>query len=289
MAPNLISSADSATDYPLLFSPAPVEPPHDSLKPYLFDEIVVNALRFKPPLSNSPSAVSFVDRAQIERGTATALSSVVSGVSGLFVKDYGSMSGLKTVSQRGLGAEHTLVLLNGIRISSFQNGLLDFGLFPASEIERVEILHGGNSAAYGPDAVGGVIDILTRSQTQSSSLDLESSFGSFGYQRYRVSGGMASTEIGFRASLLDERSVEDFDFLFHNGPAEETLLRNNADFSSRYGTLQSFFPLGKNTRVDLFAQTYASARGVAGPVVSPTSSSQARQMDRDHLIQLAVN
>ena len=262
---NIAAGRESASDYPPLNSPGSTQPPGDTVRSYTLDEITIRVLRFRPVEIQSPSSVSVIEKPEIDRRFATSLSGVVSTVPGLFIKDYGSSSGLKTISQRGLGAEHTLVMLNGMRVSSFQNGLLDFGLFPSSEIERVEVLHGGNSAAFGSDAVGGVINILTYPHSASPSLDLESSFGSFGYQRYHIAGGMSSPEAGFRVGLQDERSVDNFDFEFHNGPSAVSLSRQNADFSSRYGTAQGFFVPSENMELDLFAQGYTSDRGVPGP------------------------
>ena len=261
----------------------------DTVASYSLEEIIITAARFKQSLANSLSQVTLVEKSTIERSPAISLAGVVSGVSGVFVKDYGSASGLKTVSQRGFGAEHTLVLLNGVRISSFQNGLVDLGLFPVTEIHQVEILHGGNSAAFGADAVAGVMNIVTRVQESPRSLDVESSFGSFGYQRLRLSSGFASSNAGFRASFMKERSAEDFPFVFRNGPLQESLSRSNTDFSARYATLQSSVTPWNHAVMNLFAHGYLSERGVGGPVVSNTSLSQARQADEDDIVQLGLS
>ncbi len=253
-----------------------------------FDEVVVTALRFAPTLPESPSFVTMIGSTRLNLGVSSSLAGAIASVPGIHIKDYGGTSGLKTISQRGLGAEHTLVLLNGMRVSSFQNGLVDLGLFPIGEIERIEVLHGGQSAVHGSDAIGGVVNLVTRPQTEPISAALESAFGSFGYQRIKASGGALWGDFGVRASLANERSTEDYPFLFHNGPSVEEVTRTNADFSARYGTLETFADLGPDSRLISFARAYQSDRGVGGSVLSPSSSSNARQDDEDYILQLSL-
>jgi outer membrane cobalamin receptor len=232
--------------------------------------------------------VTTISRSRISEQAGTSLGDLLSLVPGIFVKDYGGTSGLKTISQRGFGAEHTLVLLNGMRISSLQNGLLDLGVFPIREMDAVEVIGGGNSAAFGSEAVGGAVNIVMGSQTFPGTINLESSLGSFGYQRFSFRAGHSGADGWIRGGYFSERSTEAFPFSFSNGPASQEVLRKNADFSSRYANLSSFYAPGNGVALSSFFQAFESDRGVGGPVVSPSSSSQARQTDQDYLLQVAV-
>ncbi|MEK9137776.1 MAG: TonB-dependent receptor plug domain-containing protein, partial [Bacteroidota bacterium] len=201
---------------------------------YDLQEVVVTASRIPQTASFSPYSISVLSRDDVRSSNATSLAQVLSPVSGVFIKDYGATSGLKTISQRGLGSEHTLILLNGSRISSFQNGLVDLGLVPVDEIESVEIVRGGQSASYGADAVAGLINVITKPVSSQNTVSAMTSVGSFGYKRYHVSGSVASGLDGIRVSYGEERSDEDFTFRFHNGPLSSTLDRRNADLIARY-------------------------------------------------------
>jgi vitamin B12 transporter len=268
---------------------AQVGPPvGDSLSPIMMEEVLVKALRFEPRVDESPSRVSVLTREEILRSPASSIAGVVSTVPGVFIKDYGSASSLKTVAQRGLGAEHTLVLINGIRQSSSQNGLFDLGLLPTDELERVEVVHGGNSAMYGSEAVAGAINLMTRSQADPHTLGFETSLGSFGYQRYRLSGGIAGSHAGLRASVSDERSSGAFPYVFHDGVLSQHITRTNVDFASSYATLSGYTSLGGKSNMTLFGHHHESNRGVPGPVVSPTSMSLARQTNHDYLVQMSL-
>jgi iron complex outermembrane receptor protein len=176
-----------------------------------------------------------------------------------------------------------------MRVSSFQNGLVDLGLFPIGDIQTIEVLHGGQSAIHGSDAMGGVVNLIPRPQTEPFSAKLETSFGSFGYQRLRASGGGTWGDAGLRASMAEERGTEDYPFIFENGPATEEVRRTNTDFTARYGTLELFMAPGEGTRLSAFGRAYQSDRGVGGPVLGPSSSSSARQQDEDYVLQLSLD
>ena len=88
----------------------------------------------------------------------------------------GATAGINSISLRGLGAGRTLVLLNGQRsVASHASGLVDVNTFPQSLIDRVEVVTGGASAAYGSDAVGGVVNFIL--DTDFRGLELEAQGG----------------------------------------------------------------------------------------------------------------
>ena len=85
-----------------------------------------------------------------------------------------NFTGASTVNLRGLGSESTLILVDGKRIghSGFLGGVTDVSTIPLSMVERIDVLLDGASAIYGSDAVGGVINIITRKDYQGIELDL---------------------------------------------------------------------------------------------------------------------
>ena len=93
--------------------------------------------------------------------------------SGLRGEGGGASRGITTIELRGLGAERTLVLVNGRRFLPGGNGasgLVDLNMIPMSMVERVEILKSGASVEYGADAVAGVVNLITRTTTESLEL-----------------------------------------------------------------------------------------------------------------------
>ncbi|MEO8168745.1 MAG: TonB-dependent receptor plug domain-containing protein, partial [bacterium] len=179
---------------------------------FTYPEVIVTATRIPQIASLSASPITVLDQKEIQRTNATSLADLLGSVPGLFVKDYGGSSGLKTVAQRGLGPEHTLVLVNGMRVSTPQNNLVDLGLTSADEIDRVEVIHGGNSAAFGADAVAGVVNIVT--SPGRDVLKASAGVGSFGYNKMELSGTTHFSGAAIRAALREERGAENFPFIF---------------------------------------------------------------------------
>jgi iron complex outermembrane receptor protein len=159
---------DAAADIPLPPDEAPAPPPPSASSE---DEVIVTGTRIKRSQSFAAAApVEVIDRKQLEYSGATTMADVVQhltvaqgqGAAG------GSANGPATsVDLRGLGAGATLVLINGRRTNPTGAGLVgahfaDVGVVPLAAVERIEILKAGASAIYGADAVGGVINIITR-------------------------------------------------------------------------------------------------------------------------------
>ena len=116
-----------------------------------------------------------------------------------------NFTGASTVNLRGLGSESTLILVDGKRIghSGFLGGVTDVSTIPLSMVERIDVLLDGASAIYGSDAVGGVINIITRKDYQGIELDLnysQPSDGSYDEWFGTISGGFLLGETRIRAS-----------------------------------------------------------------------------------------
>ena len=117
-----------------------------------------------------------------------------------------NFTGASTVNLRGLGSESTLVLVDGKRIghSGALGGVTDISTIPLALVERIEVLLDGASAIYGSDAVGGVINIITRRDYEGAELDLnynQPADGSYGEWRGSISGGFNAGGTRIRASV----------------------------------------------------------------------------------------
>ena len=124
-------------------------------------------------------------------------------------------TGAATVNLRGLGSESTLILVDGRRVgySGILGGVTDISTIPLSMVERIEVLLDGASAVYGSDAVGGVVNIITRKDYSGVELDVDYGRphkGGFDESRISVAGGFAwdsgRAKVGFeryRDSGLD--------------------------------------------------------------------------------------
>jgi len=248
---------------------------NDSVKTYVLKGVVITATLSPVSLTDSPCITEIMDAQIIQNANGTTLADVLGNAGGLYVKDYGGNGALKTASLRGSSPEHLLVLVNGNRLNSSQNGLVDLSLIPANDIERIELVHGGSSALYGADAIGGVINIITRSAAGMKHLRSELTAGSFGFQKYllEIQGHSGST--GFLSSYSSETGRDDFAFNFRrNSLPDTTLNRKNADFTRKQLFINCDLPGVKMT-----AQYAVADRGVPGPFRGLQSAAGARQSD----------
>ena len=125
------------------------------------DVVVVTATRTRQTLAETTSAVTVVTRAQIEAKKPVDLVEAIRLAPGVSVAQSGTRGKNTSIFLRGTNSNQTLVLLDGVRANSPADGRFDFGLVPVENIERIEIVRGPQSALYGSDALGGVINIIT--------------------------------------------------------------------------------------------------------------------------------
>ncbi len=132
----------------------------DSLLP----ETVVSASREPLPGARVGSAASVVTRDDLETRQSPTAVDILREVPGIAVGRTGSFGGQVDVRIRGAESNHTLVLIDGIKVNDPSLGQsFDFSQLPAADIERIEVLRGPQSSLYGSESIGGVINIITKS------------------------------------------------------------------------------------------------------------------------------
>jgi vitamin B12 transporter len=108
------------------------------------------------------SSVTVITREEIERSQASSLSELLQGVSGINTVSQGGAGKLTSLYLRGSNPGHVSVLIDGIRMGSVTAGTVAWEFLPLQQVERIEIVRGPNSALYGSEAIGGIIQIFTR-------------------------------------------------------------------------------------------------------------------------------
>jgi len=179
-------------------------------------------------------------------------------------------NGVSGANLRGQGADATLVLLNGRRVAThgLKGRAVDLNAIPFAAIERVEVLRDGASAVYGTDAIGGVINFITRSDYQglqmSAFMDATEAGG----------GNMHSGNLLFGAGDLDQDRWNAF--VSVSIKTNEILRGRQRDFSN---TFQSERGLSPDTRGPPFATIFSQTGGMMGRLTDP----------KDGSLQTAVN
>ena len=130
-------------------------------EPVELGQIVVTATKTEVPLKNVAASITVITKEEIEARQATEIPSLLREVPGLNVTQQGSRGSTTTVFPRGGNSNFNLVLIDGVKVND-AGGLYDFGDLSTDNIERIEIIRGPQSALYGADAMGSVIQIFTK-------------------------------------------------------------------------------------------------------------------------------
>ncbi|MHB8914756.1 MAG: TonB-dependent receptor [Thiobacillus sp.] len=178
---------------------------------YIGAPIVVTSSRFEEPLGGQPANLTVITRQQIEHNPAATLPEILADYAGIGVRDlFGNNASNSTVDLRGFGAaagQNTLILIDGRRLNDIDLSGVVWSALPLSAIERVEVIRGGASVLYGPGAVGGVINIITRSplgKPNEASVALRA--GSFATNDVQVYGNLAGKQMGITLAANRHRS-----------------------------------------------------------------------------------
>jgi len=140
------------------------------------ETVVVTGTRTEMPLGDSPVAAEVITRSEIESSGAEDLAGLLEEHPGVdLVRSYLGTG----IRLQGLEPEHVLILVNGKRVLGAKGGVIDLSRYSVESIERVEIVKGPSSALYGSDAMGGVINIITRKSQGPLALQFHARAGAF--------------------------------------------------------------------------------------------------------------
>lgn len=162
------------------------------------DTIVVTATRTPIPLSDATVPVTVITREDIELALSADLSELLRFQAGIDIGRNGGPGQATSVFLRGTESNHTLVLIDGVRMNPSTIGGAAVQNIAPEMIERIEIVKGARSALFGTDAIGGVINVITR-RANEPHIAGGMGAGSFASQFWNLSGGNrgATSEFGF--------------------------------------------------------------------------------------------
>lgn len=175
------------------------------------------------PLDKIGSAVTVVTGAQLQAQQVRHAGDALRSLPGVAVGRSGGPGNLTQVRIRGAEANHTLVLVDGIEANATSDGDFDYATLLTEDIERIEVIRGPQSGLYGSKAIGGVINIITKSGKGPFTATLRAEGGAYGTSDFaaRFSGG---TDKAWVSVGIQERSQ----LYFNNAPigAEQDAWRN---------------------------------------------------------------
>lgn len=214
--------------------------------------------------------------------SATSVADALKYFSGVQIKDYGGLGGLKTVNVRSLGSQHVGVYLDGIRITNAQNGQIDLGRYSLSNMESVSLYNANRNErlqSASEYASAATVYMQTKRPTQTT-YTMEYGCGSFGLNKLK--GYFALKNLLF-VDAEYQHSDGDYAFRFRSEQEDTVGTRHNSDITF-YRLEAAGFYKGLSTHV----YYYNSERGLPGPVIRRLSDqwdSTDRQWDENFFIQ----
>lgn len=151
----------------------------DSAKTYKAAEMVVTATLSESRSTDVPMSVQVFDAEEIADMGSRTLNEVLFEAQGLTLEPTNGR--LSTARLRGLSSKNTLILMDGMRLPSGFQDYIDLGEIPTGMIGQVEVVRGSGSALYGSDAIGGVINIITKKPKDAFHLNLNARYGQSTY------------------------------------------------------------------------------------------------------------
>jgi vitamin B12 transporter len=187
------------------------QPPTEPTRPL---EVVVTANRSPTSIQRTGSAITVISGEELQATNPASLADALRRVPGLTLTETGGPGGATSVRLRGNDTRHTLVLIDGVRVNDPTDvgGGFDFASLSALDIERIEVLRGPQSALYGSDAIGGVINIITRRGRGQPRAFIQVEGGSYGTKSVRagVSGSTETLSYAFALNHLESAGFSRF-------------------------------------------------------------------------------
>ncbi len=237
------------------------------------DEITVTATGSEEPTCEVPVVVTVIDREEIENSGVDTLADMLRRVPGLTVARSGAEGAVTSLFTRGTESDHTLLVLDGVRLNSPYFGGFDWSQLPLAGLERIEVARGPFSALWGGDALGGVVNVVPQRAAHGLDVELAAEAGQDEWRRVAGTVSWADDAFDVLATAFDR-----------NGDAGFV----NSDFSTTQLLVNTGWSWSDGSRIAVLAQDVDAEAGI--PFLDPlTPSPDRRQRSRQRLLAVPVS
>lgn len=263
----------------------------DSLKTHALKEVILTTSKREFKLE-SPMPVQILSGKQLEKLNSLSVADAVRYFSGVQLKDYGGIGGLKTINVRSLGSAHTAVFYDGMSVGNAQNGQVDLGKYSLDNIEAIELYNGQKSTIFQP----------ARGFFSSNTLFLKTKIPEFsGDKKANIKASIKTGSFGlFNPSVLYQQKLSSSisltastEWLTADGKYkyryqkkdgyDTTAVRQNGDITALRSELNLYAKL-KSGQASLKAYYYDSERGLPGAILANRYNYYQRQWDRNFFV-----
>ena len=240
----------------------------------------------------SPTPVQILNTTDPSKTNSLSVADAVKYFAGVSVKDFGGIGGLKTISVRSLGANHTGILYDGIALGNAQAGQVDLGKFSLDNIFQIELQNSGPSDILSTAKAFSFASLLSLKTTTGvekkdsiNRINVKLQSGSFGY----ISPSFAITkEIGKRFSLSLSTQFQNangiYPYISYENESKK-LNRINSDVKSSRSEINAVFQANKTNKFVLKTFFYNSERGLPGAIIFYNTLSNQRLNEKEMFVQ----
>ncbi|MCX5698481.1 MAG: TonB-dependent receptor [Candidatus Omnitrophica bacterium] len=228
------------------------------------EKIVVTPSRIEESYGDTCRNVDVVTSKDIESFGSGNLAGALAGITSVNIKDYGGQGGSKTITMRGATASQVLVSVDGRPVNNPRDGQVDLNSIPLDDIERIEVVHGPGSSLYGSQAMGGMVNIITkRPPKEGQKTEATTSFGTF----------RTYTE-----KLLQGARIGKFGYLVTGGYKSSEGFRANSEFNSKDANVKLEYEINGNNNLMLNSGFYTNKAGTPGTITAPDIDDQQKDL-----------
>ena len=193
----------------LLAAPITAQPLADHNLDQPIEELIVSASRIPTQAHEVGRVVTVMDDVEINNLGYEYAADLFRFIPGVAVNRTGGYGGQTQLRIRGAEANHSVVLIDGVDVSSAGSGEFDISSLLSADIERIEVLRGPQSGLYGSNALGGVVNIRTRAPSPGLSLTAELEAGEYATRHGAISLSAGSERLRGRLSFIQRTSEFD--------------------------------------------------------------------------------
>ena len=231
--------------------------------------VTITATRGHSLVTEVPSSVDVIDKEELDLKNPLNLGEALANVPGVNIKDYGGLGNTKSISLRGSSDGQVLILLDGQRLNNPQSGSVDLSQISLEGIEKIEVVRGGNSALYGSDAIGGMINIITKkSNPDNKGLDasVKTLIASFNAYSVEPSLQFNTGKTSISSSYKYLSSVGDFTYTDNYGRQASRVNSDIVSHNYYIGLNRKFGDPHYQRELSLTYKHYNSEQGAPGPI-----------------------
>jgi len=264
----------------------------DTIKTVQLQEVTVTE-KVRPSVTRQSVPLQIINRSGIERLGVEGLTEAIRHFSGVAVKDYGGIGGLKTISVRNLGTQHTAISYDGVAINDCQSGQVDLGRFSLDNVESLSLAIGQTdrifqAARLFASAASLHIETITPVFTEKpfhSSIKIKGgSFGLFNPSIRHEQRINSHFSISAQADWLSAKG--DYPFIFTNVQTVTREQRKNSDIQSIRLEGNIYGEWSNNHRLTAKIYHYNSERGLPGSVILYNDYARERLWDKNTFAQI---